>query len=70
METVRDKLLNVEQVRKRLKCSRRHVYNLIEKGELPAFKIGVRQGLRVKESQVELFLAGCSMECPSGNGPV
>jgi len=63
METVRDRLLNVEQVRKLLGCSRRHVYNLIEKGDLPAFKIGSRQGIRVKESQVELFLKRCSMDC-------
>ncbi len=68
MEKVRDRLLNVEQIRKRLSCSRRHVYNLIEKGDLPAFKIGTRQGLRVKESKVELFLDGRIMDCHGENG--
>ncbi|CCK81220.1 helix-turn-helix transcriptional regulator [Desulfobacula toluolica] len=63
MEKVRDRLLNVDQVGQRLQCSRRHVYNLIEKGALPAFKIGSRQGIRVKESKIEKFLDECSMNC-------
>ena len=63
MEKVKDRLLNVDQVRKILGCSRRHVYSLIEKGALPAFKIGRRQGIRVRESLVKKFLDECSMEC-------
>ncbi|MCP3941687.1 MAG: helix-turn-helix domain-containing protein [Desulfobacteraceae bacterium] len=63
MEKTRDKLLNVEQVRKRLECSRRHVYNLIDRGDLPALKIGNRQGIRVKESAVEIFLDSCYIDC-------
>ena len=59
MEKVRDRLLTVEQVRKMLGCSRRHVYNLIEKGDLPAMKIGSRQGIRVKESKLDKFLEKC-----------
>ena len=56
------RLLNVEQVRKMLNCSRRHVYNLIETGVLPAFKIGSRQGLRIKENQVIQFIEQCRIE--------
>lgn len=52
----RDRLLNVEQVRERLQCSRKHVYNLINAGELPAIRLGVRKGLRVKLSELEYFL--------------
>jgi len=59
MENVRDRLLNVEQVRHRLGCSRSHVYNLISMGDLPAFKIGGRNGMRVKESVLNAFILKC-----------
>ena len=52
----KDRLLNVEQVRNRLNCSRRHVYNLINTGDLKALKIGGRNGVRVKESILDAFV--------------
>ncbi len=57
MEKLKDRLLNVEQVRKKLGCCRSHVYNLISMGDLAAFKIGGRNGLRVKESVLDKFLS-------------
>ena len=51
-----DKLLTVEQIHERLNCSRRHVYNLIEQGKLPGFRIGNKNGLRVRESNLEAFI--------------
>jgi excisionase family DNA binding protein len=51
-----DRVLNVEQVRKKLGCCRSHVYNLISMGEIQAFRIGNRKGIRVKSSSVEAFL--------------
>ena len=62
MEKVRDKLLNVEQVRERMQCSRRHVYNLIAQGDLAAIRLGIRQGLRIRESEVEKFFDRCIAE--------
>jgi len=56
MEKIKDRLLNVEQVKTMLKCSRSHVYNLISMGELSAFRIGERNGVRVKKSILEGFI--------------
>lgn len=56
MENNTDRLLNVEQVRSKLACSRSHVYNLIERGELAAVRIGTRQGLRIKQGEISRFL--------------
>ncbi len=56
MDRLKDRLLNVEQVRIILNCSRRHVYNLIEDGDLPGFKIGGRGGIRVRASKLDAFL--------------
>ena len=56
MEKTKDRLLNVEQVRQRLNCSRSQVYNLINLGDLPSLKIGGRKGVRIKESSLEAFL--------------
>jgi excisionase family DNA binding protein len=49
-------MLTVQEVCKRMSCSRRHVYNLIERGELPAFRYGGIRGLRVPETGVEEFI--------------
>ncbi|HCY87845.1 MAG TPA: DNA-binding protein [Desulfobacteraceae bacterium] len=51
-----DILLRVDQVAKRLSCSGRHVYNLINQGILPGFKIGGRNGFRVRLSKLEEFI--------------
>jgi excisionase family DNA binding protein len=56
----RESLLTVNQVRRRLNCSRSHVYNLMDKGEsaggLPSFRVGAERGRRVPEDAVEKFL--------------
>lgn len=52
-----DRLLNIDQVRRRLNCSRSHVYNLIQTGQLPATTLGESKGKRVYESTVEAFIA-------------
>jgi len=44
-------------------CSRQHVYNLIERGELrPAFRFGKRMGLCVPRSAVDAYVAGCLVD--------
>jgi excisionase family DNA binding protein len=52
-----DRLLNIDQVRRRLNCSKSHVYNLIQMGELSAITIGATKGKRVYESEVMNYLA-------------
>ncbi len=52
-----DKLLRISQVATRLNCSRRHVYNLIDRGRLAAMSIGEKgRGKRVRESDLNRFL--------------
>lgn len=51
-----DRLLNIDQVRRRLNCSKSHVYNLIQAGGLPAVTLGDSKGKRVYESEVDLYL--------------
>ena len=51
----KDKALTVEQVRKRLNCSKSHVNNMINEGKLKAFKIGTIRGRRVYVSEVENY---------------
>lgn len=48
--------LPVAEVARRLNCTRQHVYNLINAGELLAVRLGARMGIRVAESEVEKFL--------------
>ena len=51
-----DRLLNIDQVRRRLNCSKSHVYNLIQMGEMPAVTLGASKGKRVYESEVAFYL--------------
>lgn len=46
----------VEAVAKLLDCSKRHVYDLVASGELPAFKIG-RRGIRITDEAVRAWVA-------------
>ena len=55
MET-KNRILNVEQVRQKLNCSRSNVYRLIDTGMIAAFRVGRQKGLRVKESVVLRFI--------------
>ena len=44
-------------------CSRQHVYNLIERGELsPAFRFGTRKGICVPRHVVEQYVRRCQVE--------
>ncbi len=56
MGKLRERLLNVQQVAERLNCSRSQIYSLINLGELPALKIGGRNGVRIKESKLDAFV--------------
>lgn len=48
--------LPVAEVARRLNCTRQHVYNLINAGELQAVRLGARMGIRIAESEVTRFL--------------
>ena len=54
--TKEDKALKVTDVAKRLNCSRRQVFRLIEHGALAGLKLGARS-TRITESELERFLA-------------
>ncbi len=44
-------------------CSRQHVYNLIERGDLkPVFRFGRRQGLFVPKDAVRRYVSGCQFD--------
>jgi len=44
-------------------CSRQHVYNLIDSGELtPAFRFGKKRGICVPRQVVEAYQRGCLIE--------
>lgn len=51
-----DRLLNLDQLRRRLNCSKSHVYNLIQMDELPAVTLGASKGKRVYDSAVVEYL--------------
>lgn len=53
---IRARLLTPEDVAEILNVGKRTVYSYIEKGWLPAAKLGPSRLLRVKESDLEAFL--------------
>lgn len=65
MAVKEDRLLNVEQVRQRLNCSRSYVYQLIETGSagggLDGLRIGRVRGIKVPMSEVERFIGDRKM---------
>ena len=65
----RKDMLSVNQICKEIpgvsggQCSRQHVYNLIDRGELkPAFRFGRRRGLFVPKSAVQRYVFGCQFD--------
>jgi len=54
--TLPAKLLDVNQVAKRLKVGRTTVYRLIEQGDLPASRFGTAHCIRIRETDVVAFI--------------
>jgi len=52
-----ERTVNVSQAKDMINCSRSYVYQLIERGELRALRIGQRQGIRVFVSSIQTFMA-------------
>jgi excisionase family DNA binding protein len=50
-------VLRVKDVAKRLSCSLSTVYQVIESGALPSHRVGVRQGIRVSEDDLNEYLS-------------
>lgn len=48
--------ITVAEAARRLGCTRQHVYNLISSGEISAVRLGLRNGLRVPEGEVDRFV--------------
>lgn len=57
-----ERLLDVQQVCRRLNCSKSHVYSLINAGELLCVKIGRVKGFRVPENSLETYQRKCEEE--------
>lgn len=57
MKQTSPNLLRVDQVAKRLNCSARHIYNLVERGDLEATCIGRgKKGIRIFETALNRFI--------------
>ncbi len=56
---VRDRLLMVAQVAKRLTVSKSTVYRMIDSGKLPSVRVGPVNGIRVRESAVAAYIEAC-----------
>jgi excisionase family DNA binding protein len=52
-----ESILTVKEVSKMLKCSKAHVYNMINNGRLSTFQIGEKKGYRVYNRDVERIMA-------------
>jgi excisionase family DNA binding protein len=50
-----EKYLHVCNVAKRLDCSKKHIYKLIQDGEIKAIRLGAR-ALRITESSLRGFI--------------
>jgi excisionase family DNA binding protein len=50
-----EKYLYVNSVAKRFNCSKKHIYKLIQDGEIKAIRLGTR-ALRITESSLKQFL--------------
>lgn len=51
-----DDTLNWEQACRLMECSKSHLYNLINTGELPAFRSGKLRGVKVRRADCERYL--------------
>jgi len=65
----RNDLLSVSQICEEIpgasggSCSRQHVYNLIDCGDLkPVFRFGQRRGLYVPKNVVQEYVANCQFD--------
>lgn len=48
--------INVEQAKDIISCSRRHVYRLVESGQIRGYFIGNGRGLRIIRKSVEEYV--------------
>lgn len=53
IDNSRETILTVKDVCEMLKCGTSHVYNMVNSGKIPAFRLGDRKGIRIKESDVK-----------------
>lgn len=62
-------LLTVREVAQMLRVSTNCVYDLVAKGKLCCYRVGVGRGaIRVRQEDVSAYLAGCRRE-PSDEAP-
>jgi len=56
MESRKTASVNIEQARKRIGCSRQHIYRLKAEGKIKGYRFGVRRGIRIYTDSIEEFL--------------
>lgn len=63
---------SVKALAEKWECSPKHIYNLIHRGHLKSFSIGLRRGTRITDKEVERWeesgenLAGAEMAASEG----
>ncbi len=56
-------LLTIKEVAKILRLAESTVYQMVSKGKITGFRIGpTHGGIRVSQSDLDLYLASCKME--------
>lgn len=61
-------LITVQEVMKRLKCSKSNVYKMCDSGELQSIKLGESKGLRILKKSFDAYLARKLEEWQDGEG--
>lgn len=64
------KLLTIAEVAATMKVSQRTVRRLINRGDLPAFKVGDRGQLRVEELDLERYVESQRVRTPGTASPI
>lgn len=60
--------ITVQEVQKRLKCSKSNVYKMCDSGELQSIKLGESKGLRILRKSFDEFLCAKLAEWQDGGG--
>lgn len=62
-----DAILTLQEVAVLLKIGQKTAYTMVQRGELPAFR--VRGQWRLRRSDLEAWIAGQVQRAPTGKGP-
>ena len=66
VDTDQDEFLTVADIANRLKLNQQTIYNWIDRGQLPAVRVGARR-VRVRRSDLDALLAAGETQARSGS---